>query len=102
MIAYDAGDLWHVAEHFRVDLRGASGDDDRRIGVVFGSFADGVAGGGDGGISDGAGVDDDGAFEPSGFGMAAHDFGLIGVEPTAKGYEFGRSLDHRVCDVALL
>ena len=80
-----------------VDLRGAAGDDDARVGAVRGRAADRLArlalrlGG------HGAGVDDDGVWSASvARRTAAHDLAFIGVQAAAEGEDIdGHSRNHR-------
>ena len=102
MITNDAGHLWHIAKHFRINLRRASGHDNRRIRIVFGGLADRITRRGDRRIRHRARIDNHSPLKPRRRGMAAHHFGLIGIEPTAKRNEFGRTFRHRALHVALL
>ncbi len=83
-IADHAGHFGHVCKHVRVDLGGASGDDDGGVGAVFCGASDGLARLPHGLIGDGACVDDHRIVQASGLCMVAHHLGLIGIQPASQ------------------
>src|SRR5215472_5957601 len=85
VVADDAIDLAHVAEHFRLRLRRAAGHDDAGIGLRALEPADGLPCLRDSFVGDGAGVDDDGPLESRAFRLARDHLGFERVEATAEG-----------------
>src|SRR3546814_15039545 len=81
---------------FRSDLRRAAGDDDLGVGVLAPCLADRLARLALGLAGDGAGVHDDGVVESCRLGVAAHDFGFVGVEAAAEGENAGCAHGSRV------
>jgi len=84
VIADHAGDFRHLGKHARINLRSATGDDDRRVRIVLGRAANGLARATNGLGGHRARIDDDCAIEAGRLSMSAHDFALIAVQSTAK------------------
>ena len=83
MIANHAGDFRHVCEHVSINLRGAARHNDRRIWIILGRAANGLARGPHGFRRNRARIHNDRAFQSGFFSMSAHNFALIGVQATA-------------------
>src|SRR6056297_994393 len=84
VIAHDLRHFRHGGEGPGLDLGGAAGDDDARVGAFAGDAADALAGLARGFRRDRAGIDDDGVLEAGLAGLTLHRLGLVGVEPAAE------------------
>ena len=89
VIADDEIDFFHAAKGAGLRLGGAAGDDDAGIRILAARLADRLSRLPNGLAGHGAGVEDDRAAvefaEARCLRLAAHDFGLIGVQPAPEG-----------------
>ncbi len=83
-IADDACNLRHGGEHVRVDLRGATGHDDRNVRLLATGPADGLAGLSYSFIGDGAGIHNDRIRQTSLGGIGPHDLAFIAVQSASQ------------------
>ena len=93
-----------VGEIRGLGLRRAAGDDDAGFRVLAPRLADRLAGLAHGLAGHRAGVEDDGAAigrQPGLFGLAAHDFGFVGVEPAAEGDDVETPIRPRLLRIRL-
>ncbi len=87
LVADDVIHLVHAGELSRIDLGGAAGYDDLRVGTGAPRLANGLARLAHGLTGHRAGVDDHRVAKTGSVGVRAHDFGLVGVETAAKSDE---------------
>src|SRR5690606_19519935 len=90
IVADHAIDLGHLREHRRLDLRGASGDDDARIGPRALQATDRLPRLRHRLIGHGATVDDDDILKAGRFRIATDDLGFEGIEPAAESDDVDR------------
>ena len=94
LIAQHLVDLGHGGEAGGIDLGGAAGDDDARLGMLAPRLADRLARLALASAVTAQVLIDHGVGEPGRGGMAAHDLGLEGVEPAAEGDDLDHGIGH--------